>query len=152
MRYPYRPSTLNQTDSGDGEDMTRILIIESHQQVRQLLERMVCRLDHEPVIAAAPTVPALENIDLVIVEPCDAVSALLAEKIQLAEPLIPIICVSVLAEPPVNLAFSSRLLKPFIAADLAAAVTRALLQSHKQPRATAAAPAKAALPESDLAS
>jgi hypothetical protein len=93
----------------------------------------------------------LENIDLVIVEPLEQASALLAEKIQLAEPLLPIICVSVLTEPRVNLAFNSRLVKPFIAADLAAAIARALPQGREQSHAIAGAPAKAVRRESDLA-
>jgi hypothetical protein len=71
--------------------------------------------------------------------------------VQLSDPLLPIICASVLADPQVRVAFSSCLLKPFIAADLAAAITRALLQSREQPHATAGAPAKAVRPMSDLA-
>ncbi|HEV3323672.1 MAG TPA: hypothetical protein VG147_15965 [Solirubrobacteraceae bacterium] len=62
-----------------------------------------------------------------IVEPSDPTSALLAEQTQVSDPLIPIICASVLADPQVHVAFGSCLLKPFTAADLAAAITRALL-------------------------
>jgi two-component SAPR family response regulator len=109
---------------------------------------MVRRLGHEPVIATALAMPVLQDIDLVIVEPSDPTSALLAEQVQLSDPPIPIICLSVLAEPQVDLTFSSRLLKPFIAADLTAAITRALRQSHEQPHATAGAAAPA---EGDLA-
>jgi CheY-like chemotaxis protein len=130
--------------------MKRILIIESHLQVRQLLERIVRALGYEPVVGTAPAMPALEDIELVIVEPCDPPSARLAEKIQLADPLIPIICVSVLAEPQVDLVLDSCLLKPFIVADLAAAITRALLRSHERPHAMPGASVSAVSTASSL--
>jgi CheY-like chemotaxis protein len=128
--------------------MTHILIIESHPEVRRLLERMVCRLGHEPVIATAPAMPLLQDIELVIVEPSDPASALLAEQVQLSDPLLPIICASVFTDPQVDVAFSSCLLKPFTVDDLAAAIMHALRQSHEQPHATAGAAAPA---EGDLA-
>ena len=62
--------------------MTQILIVESHPEVRRLLERMVRRLGHEPVIATAPAMPLLKDIELVIVELSDPTSALLAEQVQ----------------------------------------------------------------------
>jgi len=95
---------------------------------------MLARLGHEPVIASTPmTQEGLPSIDLLLVEPADAASAQLARTSQLTDPLLPIICVSVLASPQIDVVFSACLPKPFFANDLATAINHALTE---QPRAS----------------
>jgi CheY-like chemotaxis protein len=114
--------------------MARILISESHPQVQRMLTRMLARLGHEPVVASTPMIQeGLQSIDLLLVEPADTASAQLARTSQLTDPLLPIICVSVLASPQIDVVFSACLHKPFFADDLATAINHALAQ---QPRAS----------------
>lgn len=109
--------------------MTQILISESHLEVRRLLQRMVRKLGHEPRVAqAAPAAGDLEGVELLIVEPADPKSALLAKTVQALDPGLPILCVSVLDSSKVDIAFSAFLCKPFTFEQFAGMVEQTLAQ------------------------
>jgi CheY-like chemotaxis protein len=116
--------------------MAQILISESHPSVRRLLMRMTQELGHEPLSADTPA--AAEDIDgvaLLIVEPADPASALLAKTARTYDPDLPIVCVSVLDTSRVNIEFDAFLSKPFTFAQLATAIELALTPSASR-RAT----------------
>jgi DNA-binding NtrC family response regulator len=110
--------------------MARILISESHDDVRRLLERMVLRLGHEPVAVRAPTPQQLTSADVFLVEPAAPIGAVLAQAAHLIDPTLPLICASVTAPPPelaeLGISFTATLVKPFTLDQLAAAIERAL--------------------------
>jgi DNA-binding NtrC family response regulator len=111
--------------------MARVLISESHVEVRRLLRRMVCELGHDPQVAdAPPTVEDLEGVGLLIVEPADPRGALLAKTVQALVPGLPILCVSVLDSSQVDIAFHAFLCKPFTSEQFAETVERALAQER----------------------
>jgi CheY-like chemotaxis protein len=115
--------------------MPRILISEPHDDVRRLLERMVTRLGHEPILVrvaaceqAAPE--QLQSADVLVVEPAAPTGVLLAQAARIVNPALPLICASVEA-PPTELAdlgvvFAATLLKPFTAQQLGDAIEAAL--------------------------
>jgi CheY-like chemotaxis protein len=110
--------------------MARILISESHDDVRRLLERMVVRLGHEPVAVRAPTPKQLTSADVFVIEPADPIGAVLAQAAHLIDPTLPLICASVTAPPPelpdLGISFTATLVKPFTLAQLRAAIELAL--------------------------
>lgn len=110
--------------------MARILISESHREVQRLLQRMLTRLGHEPVVVDVPGTNQLRSADILIVEPVDPVGAALSQAASLARPSLPLICASV-TEPSAALAelgvvFSACLTKPFTIKQLEAAIDQAL--------------------------
>ena len=107
--------------------MARVLISESHVEVRRLLQRMIRTLGHEPQLAeASPTAESLEGVGLLIVEVADPRGALLAKTVQTLAPGLPILGVSVLESSQVDIAFHAFLRKPFSFEQLADAVEQAL--------------------------
>jgi CheY-like chemotaxis protein len=118
--------------------MARILISEPHDDVRRLLERMVTRLGHEPIVVGVPTPEQLMSADLMVVEPAAPVGAVLAQAACIASPSLPLICASVAAAPPelaeLGVVFAACLLKPFILRQLAAAIDEALVARPGHPR------------------
>ncbi len=117
--------------------MARILISESHPDVRRMLERMVARLGHEPVLAVVPAPAQLQSADVLVVEPAAATGAVLAQAACIVNPGLPIICASV-AGPPQELAelgvpFAAALVKPFTAEQLGAAIDEALRARRAPP-------------------
>ncbi|HEX3693508.1 MAG TPA: hypothetical protein VHU13_09210 [Solirubrobacteraceae bacterium] len=110
--------------------MARILICESHDAVRALLERAVSRLGHEPVAFRVPGPEDLRDADAFIVEPAAPIGATMAQAASVIDPSLPLICVSVAAPPPeleaLGVAFAASLLKPFTPEQLAGAIERAL--------------------------
>jgi DNA-binding NtrC family response regulator len=110
--------------------MARILISESHDDVRRLLERMVVRLGHEPVAVRAPTPQQLTSADVFVLEPADPVGAVLAQAAHLIDHTLPLICASVTAPPPelaeLGISFTATLVKPFSLERLGAAIELAL--------------------------
>jgi DNA-binding NtrC family response regulator len=107
--------------------MARIFISESHEDVRRLLERMVARLGHEPVLVRAPTPAQLRSADVLLVEPAAPAGTALTRAAHVANPTLPIICASVTAPPsePGGVVFSASLVKPFTLEQLADAIERA---------------------------
>jgi DNA-binding NtrC family response regulator len=106
--------------------MARIFISESHEDVRRLLERMVARLGHEPVLVRAPTPAQLRSADVLLVEPAAPAGTALTRAAHVANPTLPIICASVTAAPSEpGVVFSASLVKPFTLEQLADAIERA---------------------------
>jgi CheY-like chemotaxis protein len=110
--------------------MARILISESHEDVRRLLVRMLTRLGHEPVVVTMPAPEQLLGADVLMVEPAAPIGAVLAQAARLVNPSLPLICASV-AAPPAELAelgvvFAAVLVKPFTSAQMDAAIRRSL--------------------------
>jgi DNA-binding NtrC family response regulator len=110
--------------------MARILISESHDDVRRLLERMVTRLGHEPIAARSPTPQQLTSADVFILEPAAPIGAVLAQAAHLIDPTLPLICASVTAPPPelaeLGISFTATLVKPFTLQQLGGAIELAL--------------------------
>jgi CheY-like chemotaxis protein len=114
--------------------MARILISESHEDVRRLLVRMLTRLGHEPLAVTMPAPEQLFDADVLIIEPAAPIGAVLAQAARLVNPSLPLICASVEA-PPAELAelgivFAASLVKPFTAQQLDAAIQRSLSDRH----------------------
>jgi hypothetical protein len=111
--------------------MARILISESHMEVERLLERMVARLGHEPVVVGVPAARELECADALVVEPAAPTGAVLAQAACIVNPSLPLVCASVAAPPPalieLGVVFAASLVKPFTLQQLGAAIDRALL-------------------------
>jgi len=110
--------------------MARILICESHEAVRRLLERMVARLGHEPIAARVPSPEDLRSAEVLLVEPAAPIGATMAQAMSVIDPALPLICASV-AEPPAELAelgvaFAASLVKPFTAEQLSEAIEQAM--------------------------
>jgi DNA-binding NtrC family response regulator len=116
--------------------MAQILISESQNDVRRLLERMVTRLGHEPVFARVPASAQLQSADVLVVEPSAPTGAVLAQTACIVNPALPLICASVTGPPPelaeLGVEFAASLVKPFTAEQLGAAIDRAL--SAREPR------------------
>lgn len=110
--------------------MARILISEPHDDVRRLLERMVTRLGHEPILVRVAASEQLQSADVLVVEPAAPTGVVLAQATRMVNPTLPLICASVDA-PPTELAelgvvFAATLLKPFTAQQLGDAIEGAL--------------------------
>jgi CheY-like chemotaxis protein len=109
--------------------MARILVSESHEDVRQLLVRMLERLGHEPIVVTMPAPEQLLNADVLMVEPAAPIGAVLAQAAGLVNPSLPLICASVTAPPAelveLGIVFAASLVKPFTAEQLGAAIDRA---------------------------
>jgi CheY-like chemotaxis protein len=115
------------------------MVSESHPDVRRLLERMVARLGHLPIVVATPTPAKLRSVDVLIVETVVPSGAMLAKLARAANPSLPIVCASV-AAPPVELGergigFAAVLVKPFTAEQLAHVVRR-VLPRRSSPRSS----------------
>lgn len=114
--------------------MAQILISESHDDVRRLLERMVARLGHEPVCVRVPAPTQLQSADVLVVEPAAPTGAVLAQAACIVNPALPLICASVTGPPPelteLGVEFAASLVKPFTSEQLGAAIDRALCASE----------------------
>jgi CheY-like chemotaxis protein len=114
--------------------MAQILISESHDDVRRLLERMVTRLGHEPVLVGVPAPAQLQSADVLVVEPAVQTGAVLAQAACIVNPTLPLICASVTGPPPelteLGVEFAATLVKPFTAEQLGAAIDKALCASE----------------------
>jgi DNA-binding NtrC family response regulator len=110
--------------------MARILISEPHDDVRRLLERMVTRLGHEPIIVRVAASEQLQSADVLVVEPAAATGVVLAQAARIVNPMLPLICASVDSPPPelvdLGVVFAATLLKPFAAQQLGDAIEGAL--------------------------
>ncbi len=110
--------------------MARILLNESHEDVRRLLERMIARLGHEAVTIEVLDPAQLQGAGALVVEPTATAGALVALGASLADPALPIVCASV-APPPAELVemgvvFAATLMKPFTTQQLGDAIAVAL--------------------------
>ncbi len=92
--------------------------------------RMIGELGHEPHVAdAGETAEDLEGVGLLIVEPADPKSALLAKTVRTLAAELPVLCVSVLDSSELDIEFDVFLAKPFTFEQLAGAIEQALALS-----------------------
>jgi CheY-like chemotaxis protein len=110
--------------------MAQILISEPHDEVRRMLQRMVTRLGHEPILVKIPAPAQLQSADLLMVEPAAPTGAVLAQAACIVNPALPIVCASVTAPAPeleeLGVSFAAAVVKPFTAEQLGAAIEQAL--------------------------
>jgi hypothetical protein len=97
--------------------MAKILISEPHDAARWLLQRMLTRLNHEPIAVKIPSPEQLTHADIFILEPAAPVGAALAQAANIANPTLPLISASVTSPPPelaqLGVLFTASLIKPF---------------------------------------
>ena len=104
--------------------MARILIVEPHPEVRDLLVRIVSRLGHEPVVHDGAA--ELDDLDVVLLEPVHWDGIEIARSAQRRSGAR-VVCVSISPPSEETLALGSAyLLKPFSLADLERALLSAL--------------------------
>jgi CheY-like chemotaxis protein len=112
--------------------MARILISESHDDMRRLLERMVRTLGHDPLAPMVPAPEQLTGADVFVIEPAAPVGAVLAQAATIAVPSLPLVCASVSLPSPalvqLGVVFTACLVKPFTIEELGAAIEEALLR------------------------
>jgi hypothetical protein len=102
----------------------KVLICEPHPEVRELLQRIVVRLGHEPLLDDA----RLQVVDAILLEPTHAPSVERARAFRAADGDTPIVCASI----DLPDAGSRRLdpiaflIKPFALPDLERALEKAL--------------------------
>ena len=113
--------------------MARILIFEPHGDIRTLLEIVVTRLGHEPVLPATPGIPGdeLGAVDAAVIDPGEGDGLSIAR--QLRRKGVPVVFTSIFPAGPetLGLAPTAYLVKPFA------------LYSLEQALAAAVAPARA---------
>jgi CheY-like chemotaxis protein len=104
--------------------MARILVLEPHPEVRELLQRVVVRLGHEPVGEADPDALA---VDLVLVEPQGWGATDRAARARLASGAA-VLCISVAPPTEASRALEpvAHMVKPFALGELEEAVLDAL--------------------------
>jgi CheY-like chemotaxis protein len=109
--------------------MARILIVEPHPEVRELLARIVSRLGHDPVVHDPDANDGYE-VDIVLVEPVHWDGIEIARSAQ-RRTGARVVCVSISPPTEEALALSAvHLLKPFSLADLERALLSALEPSR----------------------
>ena len=92
--------------------MARILIFEPHGDIRTLLEIVVTRLGHEPVVCDAPE-EDLTPVDAAVIEPGEGDGISLAQRLRKRG--VPVIFTSIFPAGPeaIDLAPSAYLVKPY---------------------------------------
>jgi CheY-like chemotaxis protein len=105
--------------------VARILIVEPHADIRALLEHVVRRLGHEPVIASGNGADPPE-VDAAVIEPGDATGLPLAR--QLRGLGRPVVFTSIFPAAPESLELepAAYFVKPFALNDLEGALIAAL--------------------------
>lgn len=116
--------------------MAKILIIEPHVEVRDLLAHIVARLGHEPVSSRLTDRQDLTDVDVVLLEPSASEGVETARAVRAASGAA-VVCVSIFpaSEDAQALDPVAYLLKPFSLADLERAVLAAL--ESRRPAAAA---------------
>jgi hypothetical protein len=102
--------------------VARILILENHPDVRDLIVHVVEHVGHEPVLEES------ESVDAVLLEPASRSLLETARRVLVRRPATPIVCVSI---GPPSLASASlrpalHLLKPFSLSELKQALVVAV--------------------------
>jgi hypothetical protein len=105
----------------------RVLIEEPNLDVRDLIVDLVAALGFEPVVREAPGEVDLDDVDLIVAEPASAGAERVFDAHKRHRSRVPVVCASVYprdytALPP-HVAY---LTKPFVGADLQAAIRAAL--------------------------
>jgi CheY-like chemotaxis protein len=109
--------------------MPRVLVLEPYEAVRTVIEAVVRRLGHEPVLATPDvSLAELGPLDAAVIEPAAPAAPKLLEELLEEDPQFPTIYVGVVAGELEILAVEpiAYLVKPFGMADLSAALERAL--------------------------
>jgi hypothetical protein len=111
--------------------MALTLINEPNEVSRRLLVGMLTRLGHQPLLLTMPTLERALNADLFIVEPKASGGKMLTQAAHIANPSLPMICVSVSIPPwelcELGVVFAASLIVPFTLGQLRAAIE---LASH----------------------
>jgi hypothetical protein len=109
------------------------LINEPNEASRRLLAGMLMRLGHQPLVLTMPTLERALNADLFIVEPKASGGKMLTQAAHIANPSLPMICVSVSIPPwelcELGVVFAASLIAPFTLGQLRVAIE---LASHAQ--------------------
>ncbi len=102
--------------------MARILILENHPDVRDLIVHVVDHLGHEPVLEDT------ETVDAVLLEPASPSLFETARRVLARRPATPVLCVSI--GPPssksASLEPAAHVLKPFSLGELKQALAAAV--------------------------
>jgi hypothetical protein len=110
--------------------MAQTLISEPNEVVRRVLEGMLRRLGHEPLLITMPTLALGLEADLFIVEPKAAGGGILTQAVHITNPSLPMICVSVSIPPwelfELGVVFADSLIVPFTLGQLRTAIELAL--------------------------
>lgn len=109
--------------------MARILIVEPHADIRALLEHVVRRLGHEPVVADWHE-DELPGVDAAVIEPGDPQGLPYARRLR--ELNLPVVFTSIFpAEPEaLRLEPAAYFVKPFALIDLETALESALARNE----------------------
>jgi hypothetical protein len=106
--------------------MALMLISEPNEIIRRLLEEMLTRLGHEPLLITMPTLERALNADLFIAEPKAAGGSILAQAVHIVNPSLPMICASVSIPPwelcELGIVFVDSLIVPFTLGQLRSAI------------------------------
>jgi CheY-like chemotaxis protein len=104
--------------------VARILILDPHSDVRELIGQVVEHAGHEPLLTLDASVP----VDALVVEPASAPMCELAKGVLAAWPETPVVCVSIAAPTDAGrgLRPAAHVLKPFSLAELTRALGAAL--------------------------
>jgi DNA-binding NtrC family response regulator len=105
--------------------VARILIVEPHGDIRSLLEIVITRLGHEPVVHGGVD-EELDSVDAAVIEPGEGVGLALAQRLR--ERGLPVIFTSIFPPSPEALELEPMgyLVKPFALYALEDALTAAL--------------------------
>lgn len=104
--------------------VARILILEPHSDVRDLIAHVVEESGHEPVLGEDATAP----VDAVLLEPASPFVRRVARRVLARRPRTTVVCVSIDPPSPVSgsLRPAGHVLKPFSLAELKQALADAL--------------------------
>ncbi len=95
-----------------------------------MLERMVTRLGHEPMLARVSAPEQLQSADVLVVEPAAPTGVVLAQAARIVNPSLPLICASDTAPPPelaeLGVFFAAALVKPFTTEQFGVAIEKTL--------------------------
>jgi DNA-binding response OmpR family regulator len=105
--------------------VAKILIVEPHYDIRALLEIVVRRLGHQPVLSAAPG-NGLETVDAAIIDPGEGDGLPLARLLRRKG--VPVVFTSIFPAGPdtLDLTPTAYLVKPFALFSLEQALTAAI--------------------------
>lgn len=108
------------------------MVTEPHCEVRELLERVVTRLGHEPVNADVRAEDDFPDADVLLLEPAPPEALAFAQALRRSRPEIPIVCASICPPSPDMMALDPvvYLLKPFALAELERALETAIASAH----------------------
>jgi DNA-binding response OmpR family regulator len=107
--------------------MGRILILEPNAEIRELLQRVVGRLGHEPLVPARLSADGLGPIDAVLLEPAWAPALEFVDGLRERSPHVPIVFETIELTSPARASLRPAvyLVKPFTVRELEEAIKAA---------------------------